>query len=90
VAANAIQIARREVLLSRELDERHRRRLGDLGCDSDDELAAAIRSGAVDPAAPAVTSAVAGAVQDKLLVANPRYLGQPADVEGGRPPGVTR
>jgi aminoglycoside phosphotransferase (APT) family kinase protein len=85
VAANAIQIARREVLLSGELDERHRRRLGDLGCASEDELAAAIRSGAVDPAASAVTSAVCEAVHDKLLVANPRYLGQPADVEGGRP-----
>jgi aminoglycoside phosphotransferase (APT) family kinase protein len=73
VAANAIQIARREIMLGAELDERHRMRLRDLGFASDTELATAIRSGAAGPAAPA---AVVAAVRDKLLVANPRYLGQ--------------
>jgi hypothetical protein len=83
VAANAIRIARREIRLSRELDERHRLRLNDLGFASDRELARAIRAGAVDPVAPAVISAVVEAVHDKLLVANPRYLGQPLAPEQG-------
>lgn len=81
VAANAIQIARREILFGRELDERHRLRLGDLGFASDAELATAIRSGRVDLAAPAAVGAVVEAVRDKLLVANPRYLGQSPDRE---------
>ena len=76
VAANAIRIARRETQLGQELGERHRRRLGGFGFGSDIELAMAIRSGAVTPAAPEVVSAVAEAVHDKLLVANPGYLGQ--------------
>jgi len=79
VAANAIRIARREILLGRELDERRQRRLSDLGFASDEELALAIRAGAIEPDAPAVVRAVADTVHDKLLVANPRYLGQPAE-----------
>jgi aminoglycoside phosphotransferase (APT) family kinase protein len=76
VAANAIRIARREHLLGAELAERHQRRLRDLGFATDAELALAIRSGAADPADPAVVTAIVGAIRDKLLVANPGYLGQ--------------
>jgi hypothetical protein len=83
VAANAIRIARREILLGPELRERHLRRVAGLGFASEAELAGAIRSGAADPADPAVTSAVAGTVHDKLLVANPRYLGEPDAADGG-------
>jgi aminoglycoside phosphotransferase (APT) family kinase protein len=73
VAANAIQIARREIMLGSELEERHRTRLRDLGFASDTELATAIRSG---DAGPEASAAIVEAVRDKLLVANPRYLGQ--------------
>jgi hypothetical protein len=41
---------------------------------SDAELAAAIRSGALDARADEVRAAVRAAVADKLAVANPGYL----------------
>ncbi|MGI5158979.1 phosphotransferase family protein [Microbispora sp. CA-102843] len=80
VAANAIRIARREILLGAELEDRHRRRLGRLGFASDADLASAIRSGAAEPAE--VAWAVAETVHDKLLVANPSYLGHPDSPKG--------
>ncbi|WP_035854123.1 phosphotransferase family protein [Cryptosporangium arvum] len=76
VAANALKIARREILLGPTLAERHRQRLTHLGLPDDAALAAAARAGDTSPA---LTTAIADTLRDKLLVANPRYLGQPAD-----------
>ncbi|MFD8738337.1 phosphotransferase family protein [Streptomyces sp. NPDC059618] len=78
VAAAALRIARRELLLSAEVERRHHERLEGLGFATDQDLAGALRSGAVAPGEPAVVEAVVGTVRDKLLVANPDYLGRPA------------
>ncbi|MEV8031654.1 phosphotransferase family protein [Streptomyces sp. NPDC086182] len=77
VAANALRIVRRELLLSAEVTERHRGRLDGLGFATDRDLAEALRSGAVTSVNPRVVEAVVGTVRDKLLVANPAYLGRP-------------
>lgn len=76
VAANAVRIARRELMLGDELAAAHRRRLAGLGVADDAELAARIRSGELATAA--VAPAVADAVRDKLRVANPAHLAVPA------------
>ena len=54
---------------------RHADRLAALGMGDDAELAAAIRSGALDDRYDEVKAAVWASVRDKLAVANPRYLG---------------
>jgi aminoglycoside phosphotransferase (APT) family kinase protein len=77
VAANAIRIARREVLLADAQRAAHRGRLAELGCADDAELARAVRAGDLDDRFDDVVSAVRATVTDKLLVANPGYLGQP-------------
>ncbi|GAA2905162.1 hypothetical protein GCM10010517_71320 [Streptosporangium fragile] len=77
VAANALRIAQREALLADTCAKAHRRRLTALGCTDDAALAGAIRSGALDDRLGDVVTAVADTVIDKLLVANPGYLGQP-------------
>jgi aminoglycoside phosphotransferase (APT) family kinase protein len=74
VAANAIGIAERELRLGPAHAERHRRRLDDLGVDTDPALAAAIRSGAMDDRFGEVAAALGAAVLDKLAVANPSYV----------------
>ncbi|GAA3393033.1 phosphotransferase family protein [Cryptosporangium minutisporangium] len=75
VAANALRIAGRELALGPDLADRHRRRLDALGVPDDAAVAAALRDGT---GGPQLTAAVVDAVRDKLLVANPRYLTQPA------------
>ncbi|GAA0232551.1 phosphotransferase family protein [Cryptosporangium japonicum] len=76
LAANALKIARREILLGPTLTDRHHTRLRTLGLPDDTALAAAARTTHPDPA---IITAIADTLRDKLLVANPRYLGQPAD-----------
>ena len=76
VAANALKIARREHTLGPHLADRHQQRLTRLGLPDDAALAAAIRDGTPGHD---LTTAVVDTVRDKLLVANPRYLGQPAE-----------
>ncbi|MQA13241.1 MAG: phosphotransferase [Pseudonocardiaceae bacterium] len=78
VAANVLDIVERELLLGEQQERSHRDRLATLGMPDDAALAAAIRSGAVDPADPAVIGAVRADVTDRLTVANPRYLSHPA------------
>ncbi len=51
----------------------HASRLAALGCASDAELAAAIRTGALDDRTAEVTGVVRAAVDAKLAVANPTY-----------------
>ncbi|MFL6206784.1 MAG: phosphotransferase family protein [Acidimicrobiales bacterium] len=74
VATNALRMLEREVALEPGLSEAHAARLGALGCTSDAELAARIRTGALDDRYDEVRTLVAASVHDKLLVANPRWL----------------
>lgn len=78
VAANVLATVERELLLGEQHERGHRERLAALGMPDDAALAAAIRSGAVDPDDPAVLDAVRADVTDRLLVAHPRYLSHPA------------
>jgi hypothetical protein len=80
VAVNALGMVERELEQSAAMaaDERARA-AAILGHDGDPrtlerELAAAIRSGAVDGEDAAVRAHVRATVREKLLVANPRYL----------------
>jgi hypothetical protein len=78
VAANVLAMVRRELLLGEDARARHRERLARLGCADDAELSAAITAGTLDDRWNDVLAAVGEAVRDRLLVANPRHLQQPA------------
>jgi hypothetical protein len=73
VAANVVGMVAREIVLGPEQAAEHARRLQALGMGSDAELAAAIRSGALDWRAEEVRAVVRATVADKLAVANPAY-----------------
>lgn len=77
VAANVLAIAERELRLGQEQSAQHRERLSRLGFKTDQELAAAIRSGSLDDRAEELESELRAIVADKLAVARPGY-GQPA------------
>jgi hypothetical protein len=77
VAANALTIARRELLVGAEQLAAHRARLAALGCADDRELVTAIRTGGLDERWDAVLDAVRERTVAQLTVANPRYLAQP-------------
>jgi aminoglycoside phosphotransferase (APT) family kinase protein len=78
VAANALRIAEREALLAAGHARDHRARLAALGCADDGELCAAIRDGSLDHRFDDVIETVRAMTVDKLAVANPRHLAQPA------------
>ncbi|MVZ99113.1 phosphotransferase [Actinomadura sp. LD22] len=77
VAASALRIARRELLLGEAHREAHAARLAKLGCASDADLAAAIREGTLDDRRDEVVGAIRASIVDKLTVANPRHLALP-------------
>lgn len=77
VAANAVGIVRRQLDLGDAAASGHRARLASLGFDDDAHLAAAIAAGDLDDRLDEVGVALAGAVVDKLAVANPAYLDSP-------------
>jgi len=74
VAANVVAMVARELELGPSQAAAHQARLEQLGVRSDAELAASIRSGALDGRAEEVRAAVRATVADKLAVANPGYL----------------
>jgi hypothetical protein len=74
VAANVAGMVAREIVLGPSHAEAHAARLATLGVGSEVELAAAIRSGALDARASEVRAVVRASVIDKLAVANPSYL----------------
>jgi hypothetical protein len=80
VAVNVLNTVARELELGDNCAERERARaaalLGHDGTvdDLERELAAAIRTGAVSDADPAVRSHVRETVREKLVIANPGYL----------------
>jgi aminoglycoside phosphotransferase (APT) family kinase protein len=78
VAASALRIARRELLLGETHGAAHRERLRGLGCATDADLAVGIRTGKFDRRVDEVVAAVRASVIDKLTVANPGYLALPA------------
>jgi hypothetical protein len=73
VAANVLGIVERELRLGGEHAARHRERLERMGFTSDAELAAAIRSGALDSRLDELERELREAVADKLAVARPGY-----------------
>jgi hypothetical protein len=81
VAVNALGMLERELRLGPDLDAAERARLGALlGHDADlatltTELAGRIRDGSLDDRRDDVVTAVRESVRAKLLVSNPRYLG---------------
>ncbi|RCW41005.1 aminoglycoside phosphotransferase (APT) family kinase protein [Halopolyspora algeriensis] len=78
VAANVLATVERELTLGEQQQNTHQQRLAELGFTDQAGLAAAIRAETVDPDDPAVIAAVRAAVTDRLTVANPRYLSDPA------------
>lgn len=74
VAENMLAIVERELALGPAQARAHTARLEQLGVDDDAQLAAAIRSGALDDRAEEVRALVWASVRDKLAVANPKYL----------------
>ena len=77
VAINALSIVERELMLGQSHEAAHLDRLKVLGVADDAELAAAIRSGALDDRIGEVRELVWQSVRDKLAVANPKYLTSP-------------
>jgi hypothetical protein len=78
VAVNMCAIVERERALGAAQAEASAARLAALGVADDAELAAAIRRGDLDDRYAEVAAAVRATVRDKLLVANPKYVDNPA------------
>jgi hypothetical protein len=74
VAANALSMVERELGLGASQRAAHAAALAGLGVADETELAAAIRSGALDDRIDEVMDVVTATVRAKLEVANPRYL----------------
>ena len=74
VAINMIDIVRRELELGPDQEVQHQDVLSSFGMKNDAELAAAIREGAFDENLVDVLNRLRPVVEDKVRVANPRYL----------------
>jgi hypothetical protein len=74
VAVNVLRMVEREINLGPDQLIRHMDGLVRLGVASDQELADAIRAGALDDRMDDVRTFVTDTVRQKLLVANPKYL----------------
>ena len=74
VAANVLAIVERELALGPDQAIAHRGRLEQLGVASDAELAASIRDGGFVDRGDELRGLLRESVEDKLRVANPRYL----------------
>ena len=74
VAINMVDIVRRELELGPDQEIHHQEVLSSFGMNDDAELAAAIRDGAFDTSLLDVLNRLRPVVEDKVRVANPRYL----------------
>ena len=74
VAINMIDIVRRELELGPDQEVQHQEVLASFGMNDDAELAAAIHEGAFDANLVDVLNRLRPVVEDKVRVANPRYL----------------
>jgi hypothetical protein len=83
VAINVLAMVERELELGPQQARDHAARLQALGFADDAALAAAIRSGEVEASAE-LLEAVQASVRDKLIVANPKYLGENLPETDGR------
>lgn len=83
VAVRVLAMVERELTLGAAQRAAHVERLRALGVGSEAELAADIRSGALDARYEEVRAAVLATVEDKLRVANPGHLDRPDDDGGG-------
>jgi hypothetical protein len=68
-----VLLVERELAFGGLLVDRHAARLETLGVADDAALVEAIRTGSIDQRRDEVTTAVRGAVRDKLAVSNPGY-----------------
>lgn len=75
VATRVLAMVERELAVGAEQAARHGAGLAALGFASEQELAAAIRTGVVDDRLAEVSAFVRATVGDKLEVANPTYVG---------------
>jgi hypothetical protein len=74
VAINMVDIVRRELELGPDQEVRHQEVLATFGMNDDAELATAIRDGNFDSHLAEVLIRLRPVVEDKVRVANPRYL----------------
>jgi hypothetical protein len=74
VAVNVLGMVERELALGADQAARHAEGLIALGLADEAELAGAIRDGRLDERLAEVAAFVRATVDDKLRVANPRYL----------------
>ena len=73
VAVNVLGMVERELELGPAHARAHAERLAGLGCTDDADLAAAIRTGALDDRYDELKAALTAAVLDKLAVGHPGY-----------------
>ena len=74
VAANIIEIVRREYSLAPEIDARYDHVLSTLGVLNEQELVDRIRQGHYDDQLGELLATLRPVVDDKVAVANPRYI----------------
>lgn len=74
VAMNMLDIVDRELQLGAPMEERHAQVLQGLGVANDTELALKIRAGDFDEDIPSLLEVLRPVVEDKVRVANPKYL----------------
>jgi hypothetical protein len=74
VALNVLAMVERELAQGPQQAADHSTRLAGLGVADEAELAAAIRNGTFDDRLDEVRQVVRATVEDKLRVANPKYL----------------
>lgn len=74
VAMNSLDIVMRELAAGDEMHARHSAMLASLGSDTDADLADRIRRGEFDDNLRAVLDVLSPVVDDKVRVANPRYM----------------
>ena len=79
VAVNSLDIVLREMAAGDSMALRHGAVLESLGVTDDRELAEAVRRGDHDADLRTLLEALAPVVEDKVRVANPRYLVDPRD-----------
>ena len=78
VAANVLAMVERELADGERQRAAHQDRLSELGVADDSQLAAAIRSGAIEVESPLLGAVLWEATLAKVAVANPDYL-EPGD-----------
>ena len=74
VAMNSLDIVLRELAAGNDMTQRHEDVLASLGVSTDAELSAKIRSGELDDSLARVLDSLAPVIEDKVRVANPKYL----------------